>query len=57
MIECCEPATKIRTNLPWAALKAALHAVMNADNRPKARSAARRLADQWQEIYQKPSPA
>ena len=40
-----------------AALKAALHAVMNADNRPKARSAARRLADQWQEIYPKPSPA
>ena len=36
-----------------AALKAALHAVMNADNRPKARSAARRLADQWQEIYPK----
>ncbi len=35
------------------AVKAALHKVMNADNRPKARSAARRLADQWDAFYPK----
>ena len=35
------------------AVKAALHRVMNADTRPKARSAARRLADRWQDAYPK----
>ncbi len=33
------------------AVKAALHKIMNAKNRPKARSAARHLADQWNEFY------
>jgi len=36
-----------------AEVKHALHAIMNAGNRPKARSAARRFADQWQDIYPK----
>ncbi len=36
-----------------AAVKGALHAVMNADTRPKAQSAARRFADQWQHVYPK----
>jgi putative transposase len=36
-----------------AAVKAALHAIMNAATRPKARSAARRFADHWQDIYPK----
>jgi len=35
------------------AVKAALHKIMNADTRPKARSAARRFADRWQAIYPK----
>jgi len=35
------------------AVKRDLHAVMNADNRPKARSAARRFADRWQPTYAK----
>jgi putative transposase len=30
-----------------------LHAIMNARNEPQARSAARRLADRWQELYPK----
>lgn len=34
-------------------VKAGLHAVMNADTGPKARSAARRFADQWRETYPK----
>jgi len=32
------------------AVKADLRAIMNADNRPKARSAARRFAEQWQDV-------
>lgn len=36
-----------------AAVKRALHAVMNADTRPKARAAARRFADRWQHAYPK----
>ncbi|MFQ5620198.1 MAG: IS256 family transposase [Rhodospirillales bacterium] len=32
------------------AVKADLHAVMNADNRPRARSAARRFAGRWQHV-------
>lgn len=36
-----------------AAIKTALHAVMNADSRRKAQSAARRFADRWQELYPK----
>ena len=32
-------------------VKAALHKVMNADTRRSARSAARRFADRWQELY------
>lgn len=36
-----------------AAVKAGLHAIMNAKTRTKARSAARRFADQWQNIYSK----
>ena len=35
------------------AVKADLHAVMNAPNRPKALSAARRFADAWEETYPK----
>ena len=35
------------------AVKASLHAVMNAPNRPKALSAARRFADTWEETYPK----
>ncbi|MDP7642606.1 MAG: IS256 family transposase [Alphaproteobacteria bacterium] len=35
------------------AVKAGLHKVMNADTRPQARSAARRFADRWQDIYPK----
>jgi putative transposase len=35
------------------AVKADLHAVMNAKTRPQARSAARRFADRWQEDYPK----
>ncbi len=35
------------------AVKAALHAVMNADTRPQARSAARRFADRWEDLYPK----
>lgn len=35
------------------AVKAALHAIMNAPNRPKALSAARRFADDWEETYPK----
>jgi putative transposase len=34
-------------------VKAALHKVMNADTRPKARSAARRFADHWEDLYPK----
>ena len=33
------------------AVKAALHASMNAPNRPKALSAARRFASAWEETY------
>lgn len=33
------------------AVKAGLHAIMNADNRPKALVAARRFADRWQAKY------
>ncbi len=33
------------------AVKAGLHAVMNADAAPKARSAARRFAERWAEVY------
>lgn len=36
-----------------AAVKAALHAVMNAPTLTKARSAARRFADRWQQAYPK----
>jgi len=36
-----------------AAVKHALHDIMNADTRPKARAAARRFADRWQDIYPK----
>jgi len=36
-----------------AKVKTALHAVMNAETLAKARSAARRFADRWQEIYPK----
>ena len=36
-----------------AAVKADLHRIMNADTRPKARSAARRFADRWQGVYPK----
>lgn len=36
-----------------AAIKTALHAVMNADSRRKAQSAARRFADRWKELYPK----
>ena len=35
------------------AVKAGLHAIMNAPNRPKALSAARRFADTWEETYPK----
>ena len=35
------------------AVKADLHAVMNAPNRPRARSAARRFADAWEKTYPK----
>ena len=35
------------------AAKAGLHKIINAETRPKARSAARRFADQWQDIYPK----
>ena len=35
------------------AVKADLHAIMNASNRPKAISAARRFADAWEETYPK----
>ena len=35
------------------AVKAGLHAIMNAPNRPKALSAARRFADAWEETYPK----
>ena len=35
------------------AIKAGLHAVMNAPNRPKALSAARRFADDWETTYPK----
>ncbi len=35
------------------AVKADLHAIMNAKTRPQARSAARRFADRWQETYPK----
>ena len=35
------------------AVKADLHAIMNAPNRPKALSAARRFADTWEEAYPK----
>jgi len=35
------------------AVKAALHAVMNARTRPQARSAARRFADRWDDDYPK----
>ena len=33
------------------AVKAHLHAIMNAPNRPRARSAARRFADAWEQTY------
>lgn len=36
-----------------AAVKAGLHRVMNAENRRRARSAARHFADRWQDIYPK----
>ena len=35
------------------AIKADAHAVMNADNRRKAESAARRFADRWEPVYPK----
>ena len=35
------------------AVKASLHDIMNADNRPKALSAARRFADAWEQTYPK----
>lgn len=35
------------------AVKPALHAVMNAPNRPKAQAAARRFADRWEALYPK----
>ena len=35
------------------AVKAGLHAIMNAHNRPKALSAARRFADRWKNTYPK----
>ena len=35
------------------AVKAGLHAIMNAPNRPKALSAARRFADNWEHAYPK----
>ncbi len=35
------------------AVKADVHAVMNADNRRKAESAARRFADRWEPVYPK----
>ena len=35
------------------AVKTALHAIMNAPNRPKALSAARRFASAWEETYPK----
>jgi len=35
------------------AVKADLHAIMNAKTRPRARAAARRFADRWQEDYPK----
>ena len=35
------------------AVKAGLHAIMNAPNRPRARSAARRFADAWENTYPK----
>ncbi len=35
------------------AVKADLHAIMNAKTRPQARSAARRFADRWQGAYPK----
>ena len=35
------------------AVKAGLHAIMNAPNRPKALSAARRFADTWEKTYPK----
>ena len=35
------------------AVKTGLHAIMNAPNRPKALSAARRFADAWEETYPK----
>ncbi len=34
-------------------VKAGLYAIMNAPNRPKALSAARRFADAWEETYPK----
>lgn len=43
---------KVR-KLDQPAVKAGLHAIMNADTRQKARSAARRFADRWQELYPK----
>jgi transposase-like protein len=52
-------AHKIRNVLPkvrradHAALKASLHAIMNARTLPLARSAARRFADRWQQRYPK----
>ncbi len=36
-----------------AAVKAGLHAIMNAKTRPQARAAARRFADRWQDVYPK----
>jgi len=36
-----------------AAVKAGLHAIMNAPTLPQARSAARRLADRWRDAYPK----
>jgi transposase-like protein len=33
------------------AVKTGLHAVMNADTLPKARAAARRFADRWEDVY------
>ena len=35
------------------AVKAALHDIMNADTRPRARSAARRFAERWCDVYPK----
>ena len=34
-------------------VEAGLHAIMNAPNRPRARSAARRFADAWENTYPK----